>query len=156
MSHELRTPLNSLLVLARLLAQNLEGNLTAKQVEYATIIHSSGSDLLRLINDILDLTKVEAGKMEITPERFALAGLVEDLRGVFGPLTEEKRLRFMITTAPGVPAVLETDKQRLRQILYNLLSNAVKFTDHGRVELHIDTAGPGRRARTRGRGWCSR
>ena len=143
MSHELRTPLNSLLVLARLLAQNLEGNLTAKQVEYATIIHSSGSDLLRLINDILDLTKVEAGKMEITPERFALAGLVEDLRGVFGPLTEEKRLRFMITTAPGVPAVLETDKQRLRQILYNLLSNAVKFTDHGRVELHIDTAGPG-------------
>jgi signal transduction histidine kinase/HAMP domain-containing protein len=143
MSHELRTPLNSLLVLARLLAQNLEGNLTAKQVEYATIIHSSGSDLLRLINDILDLTKVEAGKMEITPERFALAGLVEDLRGVFGPLTEEKRLRFMITTAPGVPAVLETDKQRLRQILYNLLSNAVKFTDHGRVELHIDTGGPG-------------
>jgi len=143
MSHELRTPLNSLLVLARLLAQNLEGNLTAKQVEYATIIHSSGSDLLRLINDILDLTKVEAGKMEITPERFALGGLVEDLRGVFGPLTEEKRLRFMITTAPGVPAVLETDKQRLRQILYNLLSNAVKFTDHGRVELHIDTAGPG-------------
>ncbi len=146
MSHELRTPLNSLLVLARLLAQNLEGNLTAKQVEYATIIHSSGSDLLRLINDILDLTKVEAGKMEITPERFALAGLVEDLRGVFGPLTEEKRLRFMITTAPGVPAVLETDKQRLRQILYNLLSNAVKFTDHGRVELHIDTAGPGQAA----------
>ena len=146
MSHELRTPLNSLLVLARLLAQNLEGNLTAKQVEYATIIHSSGSDLLRLINDILDLTKVEAGKMEITPERFALAGLVEDLRGVFGPLTEEKRLRFMITTAPGVPAVLETDKQRLRQILYNLLSNAVKFTDHGRVELHIDTSGPGQAA----------
>jgi signal transduction histidine kinase len=143
MSHELRTPLNSLLVLARLLAQNLEGNLTAKQVEYATIIHSSGADLLRLINDILDLTKVEAGKMEITPERFALAGLVEDLRGVFGPLTEEKRLRFMITTAPGVPVVLETDKQRLRQILYNLLSNAVKFTDHGRVELHIDTAGSG-------------
>ena len=141
MSHELRTPLNSLLVLARLLAQNPEGNLTAKQVEYATVIHSSGSDLLRLINDILDLTKVEAGKMEITPERFALAGLVEDLRGVFGPLTEEKRLRFMITTAPGVPAELVTDKQRLRQILYNLLSNAVKFTERGRVELHIDTAG---------------
>ncbi len=141
MSHELRTPLNSLLVLARLLAQNPDGNLTAKQVEYATIVHSSGSDLHRLINDILDLTKVEAGKMDINPERFALAGLVEDLRGVFGPLTEEKRLRFTITTAPGVPADLETDKQRLRQILYNLLSNAVKFTDHGHVELHIDTAG---------------
>jgi signal transduction histidine kinase/HAMP domain-containing protein/ActR/RegA family two-component response regulator len=140
MSHELRTPLNSLLVLARLLAQNPDGNLTGKQVEYATIVHSSGSDLLRLINDILDLTKVEAGKMDINPERFALAGLVEDLRGVFGPLTEEKRLRFTITTAPGVPADVETDKQRLRQILYNLLSNAVKFTDRGHVELHIDIA----------------
>jgi len=138
MSHELRTPLNSLLVLARLLAQNLEGNLTAKQVEYATVIHSSGSDLLRLINDILDLTKVEAGKMDINPERFALAGLIEDLRGVFGPLTEEKRLRFTITTAPGVPAVVETDRQRLRQILYNLLSNAVKFCELGHVGLHID------------------
>src|SRR5215467_3450382 len=116
MSHELRTPLNSLLVLARLLAQNPDGNLSLKQVEYATIVHSSGSDLLRLINDILDLTKVEAGKMDINPERFALAGLIEELRGVFGPLTEEKRLGFTIETAPGVPANLETDKQRLRQI----------------------------------------
>ncbi len=139
MSHELRTPLNSLLVLARLLAQNPLGNLTDKQVEYATVIHSSGSDLLRLINDILDLTKVEAGKMDINPERFALAGLIEDLRGVFGPLTEEKRLGFMITTGPDVPADLVTDKQRLRQILYNLLSNAVKFTERGRVELLIET-----------------
>jgi signal transduction histidine kinase/HAMP domain-containing protein len=140
MSHELRTPLNSLLVLARLLAQNPHGNLSGKQVEYATVIHSSGSDLLRLINDILDLTKVEAGKMDINPERFALTGLIEDLRGVFGPLTEEKRLGFTITTAPGVPADLITDKQRLRQILYNLLSNAVKFTERGRVELRIETA----------------
>ncbi len=139
MSHELRTPLNSLLVLARLLAQNPHGNLTVKQVEYATVIHSSGSDLLRLINDILDLTKVEAGKMDINPERFALTGLIEDLRGVFGPLTEEKRLGFTITTAHGVPADLVTDKQRLRQIVYNLLSNAVKFTERGRVELRIDT-----------------
>ena len=141
MSHELRTPLNSLLVLARLLAQNPHGNLTVKQVEYATVIHSSGSDLLRLINDILDLTKVEAGKMDINPERFALTGLIEDLRGVFGPLTEEKRLGFTITTAPGVPADLVTDKQRLRQIVYNLLSNAVKFTERGHVELRIETAG---------------
>jgi signal transduction histidine kinase/HAMP domain-containing protein len=140
MSHELRTPLNSLLVLARLLAQNPHGNLTEKQVEYATVIHSSGSDLLRLINDILDLTKVEAGKMDINPERFPLAGLVEDLRGVFGPLTEEKRLGFTITTAPDVPEDLVTDKQRLRQILYNLLSNAVKFTERGRVELRIEAA----------------
>jgi signal transduction histidine kinase/HAMP domain-containing protein len=140
MSHELRTPLNSLLVLARLLAQNPNGNLTVKQVEYATVIHSSGSDLLRLINDILDLTKVEAGKMDINPERFALAGLIEDLRGVFGPLTEEKRLAFTIDAGPGVPADVFTDKQRLRQILYNLLSNAVKFTEHGHVELRIETA----------------
>jgi signal transduction histidine kinase/HAMP domain-containing protein len=140
MSHELRTPLNSLLVLARLLAQNPNGNLSVKQVEYATVIHSSGSDLLRLINDILDLTKVEAGKMEINPERFALAGLIEDLRGVFGPLTEEKRLAFTIDAGPGVPADVFTDKQRLRQILYNLLSNAVKFTEHGHVELRIETA----------------
>src|ERR1700691_4665442 len=138
MSHELRTPLNSLLVLARVLAENTEGNLTAKQVEYAKIVHSSGSDLLRLINDILDLTKVEAGKMDIHPERFALGALVEDLRGVFGPLTEEKRLQFTITTAPGVPDEVEMDMQRLRQILYNLLSNAVKFTEHGHVRLHID------------------
>jgi len=109
-------------VLARLLAQNADGNLTAKQVEYATIIHSSGSDLLRLINDILDLTKVEAGKMDIHPESFALTGLIEDLRGVFRPLTGEKQLRFSITTAAGVPAEMVTDQQRLRQILYNLLS----------------------------------
>ncbi len=140
MSHELRTPLNSLLVLARLLAQNPLGNLTDKQVEYATVIHSSGSDLLRLINDILDLTKVEAGKMDINPERFALDDLIEDLRGVFGPLTEEKRLGFTISTGPEVPADVVTDKQRLRQILYNLLSNAVKFTERGRVELLIETA----------------
>jgi CheY-like chemotaxis protein len=139
MSHELRTPLNSLLVLARLLAQNPLGNLTVKQVEYATVIHSSGSDLLRLINDILDLTKVEAGKMDINPERFALDELIEDLRGVFGPLTEEKRLGFTISTGPEVPADVVTDKQRLRQILYNLLSNAVKFTERGRVELRIET-----------------
>ena len=142
MSHELRTPLNSLLVLARMLAQNAGGNLTAKQVEYANIIHSSGSDLLQLINDILDLTKVESGKMDVHTERLSLAGLVEDLRGVFGPLTAEKQLRFTITQEPGVPAELETDKQRLRQILNNLLSNAVKFTENGQVELRIDTADP--------------
>jgi signal transduction histidine kinase/HAMP domain-containing protein/ActR/RegA family two-component response regulator len=142
MSHELRTPLNSLLVLARMLAQNADGNLTPKQVEYATIIHSSGSDLLQLINDILDLTKVESGNMDIHPEQFALAGLTEDLRAVFGPLAADKRLRFTITTAPGMPAEVITDQQRLRQILSNLLSNAVKFTDLGHVELHIGVVGP--------------
>jgi signal transduction histidine kinase/HAMP domain-containing protein/ActR/RegA family two-component response regulator len=140
MSHELRTPLNSLLVLARLLAQNPAQNLTPKQVEYANIIHSSGSDLLQLINDILDLSKVEAGKMEIHPERFALASLIEDLEAVFRPLTAEKGLRFTIEPATSAPSEMITDKQRLRQILHNLLSNAVKFTEHGQVELRIAMA----------------
>ena len=140
MSHELRTPLNSLLVLARLLAQNPAQNLTPKQVEYANIIHSSGSDLLQLINDILDLSKVEAGKMEVHPERFALASLIEDLEAVFRPLTAEKGLRFTIEPATSAPAEMITDKQRLRQILHNLLSNAVKFTEQGQVELRIAMA----------------
>jgi len=141
MSHELRTPLNSLLVLARMLAQNPDHNLTPRQVEYANIIHSSGTDLLQLINDILDLTKVEAGKMDIHPERFDLAGLADDLRAVFQPLTAEKRLRFTIETAADAPAEMSTDKQRLRQILYNLLSNAVKFTEQGQVQLRIEGSG---------------
>jgi signal transduction histidine kinase/HAMP domain-containing protein len=142
MSHELRTPLNSLLILARLLAANPEQNLTPKQVEYANVIHSSGADLLQLINDILDLSRVEAGKMELHPERFGLRALVDDLRAVFQPLTSEKGLTFIATTPAGdLPAELYTDRQRLRQILHNLLSNAVKFTEQGRVELRI-TADP--------------
>jgi signal transduction histidine kinase/HAMP domain-containing protein/ActR/RegA family two-component response regulator len=142
MSHELRTPLNSLLILARLLGQNAEGNLTGKQVEYAHVIHSSGTDLLQLINDILDLSRVEAGKLEIHPERFALKALVDDLRAVFGPLTTDKGLDFAIDAGPGAPAELVTDNQRLRQILHNLLSNAVKFTEAGGVELRIEPAEP--------------
>jgi signal transduction histidine kinase/HAMP domain-containing protein/ActR/RegA family two-component response regulator len=141
-SHELRTPLNSLLILARLLAQNSEQNLTSKQVEYANVIHSSGSDLLLLINDILDLSRVEAGKLEIHPERFALAALAEDLRTVFEPLAAEKQLDFAVASAAGVPAELVTDRQRLRQVLHNLLSNAVKFTQQGKVELRIGLARP--------------
>ncbi len=138
MSHELRTPLNSLLILARLLSQNAEQNLTPKQVEYAQVIHSSGTDLLQLINDILDLSRVEAGRMELHPERFALGALVDDLRAIFRPLTTEKGLEFVAGPLPsGLPAELVTDRQRLRQILHNLLSNAVKFTEQGRVELRI-------------------
>jgi signal transduction histidine kinase/HAMP domain-containing protein len=140
-SHELRTPLNSLLILARLLAQNPADNLTAKQVEYANVIHSSGTDLLLLINDILDLSRVEAGKLEINPEPFALASLADDLRTVFEPLAAEKSLVFAVETAPDVPAQLVTDRQRLRQILHNLLSNAVKFTPQGRAELRIGLTG---------------
>ena len=139
-SHELRTPLNSLLILARLLAQNPAQNLTPKQVEYANVIHSSGSDLLLLINDILDLSRVEAGKLDVHPEEFALGSLVEDLRSVFEPLAADKRLSFSVTVAPDVPAALVTDRQRLRQVLHNLLSNAVKFTERGQVMLQIERA----------------
>uniref|UniRef100_UPI000477F459 hybrid sensor histidine kinase/response regulator n=1 Tax=Parafrankia discariae TaxID=365528 RepID=UPI000477F459 len=142
MSHELRTPLNSLLILARLLAQNPTRNLTAKQVEYAHVIHTAGSDLLQLINDILDLSKVEAGKMDIHLERVVLSDLAEDLKSTFSPITAEKGLRFTVDLAPGVPADLLTDQHRLAQVLRNLLSNAVKFTEHGSVELSI-VGGPG-------------
>jgi signal transduction histidine kinase len=143
MSHELRTPLNSLLILARLLADNPEQTLTAKQVEYAKVIYSSGSDLLQLINDILDLSRVEAGKMELHPERFAVRDLVDDLRTVFVPLTSDKGLRLIVSQVPrDVPAELFTDRQRLRQILHNLLANAVKFTEHGHVALRITAASP--------------
>ncbi|WP_033434153.1 HAMP domain-containing protein [Saccharothrix syringae] len=142
MSHELRTPLNSLLILAQLLAQNPTRNLTPKQVEYAGIIHSAGSDLLQLINDILDLSKVEAGKMDVTPERVPLRRLLDYVEATFRPMTTQKSLGFRITTAAGVPAELLTDDSRLRQVLRNLLSNAVKFTETGSVELRIEPADP--------------
>ncbi len=140
MSHELRTPLNSLLILAQLLAQNPTRNLTAKQVEYAGIIHSAGSDLLQLINDILDLSKVEAGKMDLTPEPVALRSLLDYAEATFEPLTGQKGLAFTVRTAPDVPEDLVTDDYRLRQVLRNLLSNAVKFTEQGRVDLRIGLA----------------
>ncbi|MEU9385618.1 HAMP domain-containing protein, partial [Streptomyces sp. NPDC048279] len=140
MSHELRTPLNSLLILAQLLAQNPSRNLTPKQVEYAGIIHSAGSDLLQLINDILDLSKVEAGKMDVAPERVPLRQLLEYVEATFRPMTSQKSLEFTVATAPGTPADLLTDDSRLRQILRNLLSNAVKFTEQGGVELRIEPA----------------
>ncbi|MFM9700714.1 HAMP domain-containing protein, partial [Streptomyces europaeiscabiei] len=140
MSHELRTPLNSLLILAQLLAQNPSRNLTPKQVEYAGIIHSAGSDLLQLINDILDLSKVEAGKMDVAPERVPLRKLLEYVEATFRPMTTQKSLDFTVATAPGTPADLLTDDSRLRQILRNLLSNAVKFTEQGGVALRIEPA----------------
>ncbi|WP_194813373.1 HAMP domain-containing protein [Nocardia sp. XZ_19_385] len=142
MSHELRTPLNSLLILAQLLAQNPTRNLTPKQVEYAGIIHSAGSDLLQLINDILDLSKVEAGKMDITPEYVPVRKLLDYVEATFRPVTTQKSLGFRITTAPGLPVDLLTDDSRLRQVLGNLLSNAVKFTETGAVELRMAPAEP--------------
>ncbi|MFF0535991.1 HAMP domain-containing protein, partial [Streptomyces coelicoflavus] len=143
MSHELRTPLNSLLILAQLLAQNPSRNLTPKQVEYAGIIHSAGSDLLQLINDILDLSKVEAGKMDVSPERVTLGRLIEYVEATFRPMTSQKGLDFTVATAPGAPADLLTDDSRLRQVLRNLLSNAVKFTERGGVELSVEPAPDG-------------
>ncbi|MGW0873305.1 HAMP domain-containing protein [Streptomyces sp. NPDC002740] len=140
MSHELRTPLNSLLILAQLLAQNPSRNLTPKQVEYAGIIHSAGSDLLQLINDILDLSKVEAGKMDVSPEQVSLRQLIEYVEATFRPMTTQKSLEFTVRTATGAPADLLTDDSRLRQVLRNLLSNAVKFTEQGSVELRIEPA----------------
>ncbi|WP_260610658.1 HAMP domain-containing protein [Streptomyces sp. WAC06614] len=142
MSHELRTPLNSLLILAKLLADNADENLSPKQVEFAETIHGAGSDLLQLINDILDLSKVEAGKMDVSPTRIALVQLVDYVEATFRPLTAEKGLDFSVRVSPELPATLHTDEQRLLQVLRNLLSNAVKFTDTGAVELVIRPAGP--------------
>jgi HAMP domain-containing protein/signal transduction histidine kinase/CheY-like chemotaxis protein len=141
MSHELRTPLNSLLILAKLLADNADGNLSPKQVEFAETIHGAGSDLLQLINDILDLSKVEAGKMDVSPTRIALVQLVDYVEATFRPLTAEKGLDFSVRVSPELPVTLHTDEQRLLQVLRNLLSNAVKFTDGGSVELVIRPAG---------------
>ncbi|HET9169851.1 MAG TPA: HAMP domain-containing protein [Actinospica sp.] len=140
MSHELRTPLNSLLILARLLSDNNEGNLTAKQIEFAETIHGAGSDLLGLISDILDLSKIEAGRMDVQAAPIALSSLVEYVEAIFRPLTAEKGLDFAVRLGPHAPAELHTDEQRLQQVLRNLLSNAAKFTTEGTVELRISVA----------------
>ncbi|HLH59625.1 MAG TPA: HAMP domain-containing protein [Streptosporangiaceae bacterium] len=140
MSHELRTPLNSLLVLAKLLAENPDDNLTSKQVEFAMTIHEAGSDLLRLINDILDLSKVEAGKMDVHPAEIPLDGLVEYLDATFRPMAAEKGLSFEVDTSPSLPPMIYSDEQRLQQVLRNLLSNAVKFTAQGGVRLRVAPA----------------
>ena len=140
MSHELRTPLNSLLILAKLLTENTEGNLNARQVEFSRTIHTAGTDLLQLINDILDLSKVEAGKMDVHPADVAVSGIVEYVEATFRPLTAEKDLRFSVTVSDDVPRNLYSDQHRLQQVLRNLLSNAVKFTSSGEVRLEIRTA----------------
>lgn len=143
MSHELRTPLNSSLILAKLLADNPEDNLTAEQVKYAQTIQSSGNDLLNLINDILDLSKIEAGHVDIRPEPVAVERLASGLRQLFDPVAKSKGLAFNIEIAPEVPAIIETDPQRLEQVLKNLLSNAFKFTEKGKVGLTLRSAGDG-------------
>ena len=137
MSHELRTPLNSLLILAKLLRDNEEGNLTEEQVESARIIHGSGQDLLFLINEILDLSKVEAGMMELHPEEIALESLMDNVRRQFQGVAKEKGVAFDIIMDPKVPPSIHTDRQRLEQILRNFLSNAFKFTKEGTVTVEI-------------------
>ncbi|GAA3791221.1 HAMP domain-containing protein [Sphaerisporangium flaviroseum] len=143
MSHELRTPLNSLLVLAKLLTENTEGNLTSQQVEFARTIHGAGSALLQLINDILDLSKVEAGRMDIHPHQLSLPKLVDYVEATFAPLAQDKGLSFTVEVDPSVPEEVRTDEQRLQQVLRNLLSNAVKFTPKGEVRLRITRAAGG-------------
>ncbi|WP_320067385.1 HAMP domain-containing protein [Micromonospora sp. RTGN7] len=140
MSHELRTPLNSLLLLARLLAENSERNLSPKQIEFARTIHDSGSDLLRLIDEILDLSKIEAGRMDVEPTEVGFVEIRGYVEQAFAPQAEEKGLDFQVRVAEELPPALVTDAQRLQQILRNLLSNAVKFTDSGTVTLRIAPA----------------
>ncbi len=143
MSHELRTPLNSLLILAQELADNPEGNLLPKQTEYATIIRSSGTDLLRLINDILDLSKIESGTVALEITDWPLSELPPLLERTFRHVAEATRLDFSIDLRPGLPASIPTDPQRLQQVLNNLLSNAFKFTEMGRVEFRAELATSG-------------
>ncbi|CAK15966.1 response regulator [Pseudomonas entomophila] len=137
MSHELRTPLNSSLILAKLLSENAEGNLSDDQVKFAESIYSAGNDLLNLINDILDIAKVEAGKLEVRPESTSLERLAEGLQGMFQPLAQDKGLDFEVRLEAPLPPAVHTDRQRLEQVLKNLLSNAIKFTEHGKVSLGI-------------------
>jgi len=138
MSHELRTPLNSLLILAKLLSDNKDANLSEKQVEYAKTIYASGGDLLTLINEILDLSKVEAGKMQIEPRDIVLGELRDYFERTFRPVAEQKGLQFEIELREDLPSHIRTDPQRLQQVLKNLLSNAFKFTEHGSVRLLME------------------
>ena len=143
MSHELRTPLNSSLILSKLLSDNSGGNLTPEQVTFAQTIYSAGNDLLTLINDILDISKVEAGKLELTPEAVPFEELLSSMKMLFGAQAQQKKLVFDVKLAPDAPPSFVSDRQRLEQILKNLLSNAIKFTDAGTVALHVSTDGAG-------------
>ncbi|MHB1988187.1 MAG: hybrid sensor histidine kinase/response regulator [Acidimicrobiales bacterium] len=142
MSHELRTPLNALLIMAKLLSENPDGNLTDKQVDFSRTIHGAGSDLLDLINDILDLSKVEAGKMDVVPAPVRLGDVAERVRQGFAPLAGQKGLSLEIAVDPDFGDIV-TDEQRLHQVLKNLMSNAVKFTEEGTVSLSIGPAPAG-------------
>ena len=137
MSHELRTPLNSVLILSQMLQENKQGSLTKEEQEYARVIHSSGNDLLHLINDILDLSKVEAGKLDIHVCEMNVSELPDILRSQFAKVAEQQNLTFSIVRDSQVPDIFYTDEQRLSQIIKNLLSNAFKFTHKGSVLVNL-------------------
>ena len=137
MSHELRTPLNSILILSEQLRHNVAGNLSEKQVKHADIVYKAGNDLLQLINDVLDLAKIEAGRVQLKLEPLNIHDLLVELDSSLRPMAEIKGLRLLTHLEPGVPKMIHSDRGRLQQILRNLLSNALKFTEHGEVELSI-------------------
>ena len=144
MSHELRTPLNSALILSRLLADNPQGNLTDEQVKFAQTIHASGTDLLVLINDILDLSKIEAGHVELHVEPLTVERLLGDLAALFEPIAQDKGLTFSVVAEPNCPPVIESDRQRIEQVMKNLLANAIKFTETGAVGVQVRAERGGR------------
>ena len=143
MSHELRTPLNSILILSQQLADNAGGNLSPKQVDFARNVHSSGSDLLNLINDILDLSKIESGTVTVEAEEISFAGLRDTIDRNFRHVAENKNLPFNVHFDADLPRALISDSKRLQQILKNLLSNAVKFTSQGHVDVRVGFATSG-------------
>jgi signal transduction histidine kinase len=143
MSHELRTPLNSILVLGQQLAENPDGSLTAKQVEFARTIHGAGTDLLNLISDILDLSKIESGTVSVEAEEIFFGALLDTVSRPFRHEAENRRLQFEVTSDPGMGRSLVTDSKRLQQVLKNLLSNAFKFTEQGGVRLVVSAASEG-------------
>ena len=146
MSHELRTPLNSLLILSDQLSKNNESNLTARQVEFAKTIHASGNDLLALINDILDLSKIESGTVNVDLDEVVLNELAEHVTRTFRPIAESKKLDFGVRLDPGTPRSIRTDSKRLQQVMKNLLSNSFKFTERGYVKLEIGLVSSGWRS----------
>src|SRR5213075_1443840 len=143
MSHELRTPLNSILVLGQQLTENPGGNLTPKQVEFARTIHGAGTDLLNLISDILDLSKIESGTVTVEADEVYFTTLLETVSRTFRHEAENRKLAFEVNVDPKLGSSLETDSKRLQQVLKNLLSNAFKFTEHGGVRLSVSVAPTG-------------
>jgi HAMP domain-containing protein/signal transduction histidine kinase/CheY-like chemotaxis protein len=143
MSHELRTPLNSLLILSKLLSDNAQGNLSDKQVEFAKNIHDAGSDLLGLINDILDLSKIESGTVTLDIGEMPFTSMREQMNRTFAQIANDKKLEFAIDLAPDLPRSMYTDDKRLQQIIKNLLSNAFKFTERGHVKMSVTRAEDG-------------